>query len=273
GLGGDDTLDGGDGDDTLAGGDGNDTIGGGNGNDVLDGQAGVDIARGGTGDDKYHVENSNDQAIEYANEGHDTVHSTVSFTLSQYVEDLRLWEDQAISGTGNELNNYISGNSAANLLTGLGGNDTLDGGEGDDILDGGNGSDKLTGGKGNDTYRFGRGGASDLIFEDDATPGNRDTVQFWADITAEQLWFAREGDNLTIRIIGTDDNITITNHYRGNQYQIEQFKTANGKILYVDKVHALVDAMAGLSLPAVGETNLSNHYLATLNPVIAASWI
>ncbi|MCC7007131.1 MAG: hypothetical protein IT497_10895, partial [Ottowia sp.] len=117
------------------------------------------------------------------------------------------------------------------------------------------------------------GGASDLIFEDDPTPGNCDTVQFWADITAEQLWFARESDNLTIRIIGTDDNLTIKNHYRGSQYQIEQFKTANGKTLDVDKVNALVDAMAGLSLPTAGETNLSHDYLATLNPVIAASWV
>ncbi|MBA2771347.1 MAG: calcium-binding protein [Sphingomonas sp.] len=49
----------------------------------------------------------------------------------------------AISGTGNALNNVITGNGAAN---------TLAGGAGNDILNGGLGADTLVGGTGNDIY-------------------------------------------------------------------------------------------------------------------------
>lgn len=47
----------------------------------------------------------------------------------------------AITGTGNELNNYIVGNSSSNNLTGNAGLDTLDGGFGNDTMIGGTGND------------------------------------------------------------------------------------------------------------------------------------
>jgi Ca2+-binding RTX toxin-like protein len=59
------------------------------------------------------------------------------------LENLMLSGTAAINGSGNQLNNSITGNSAANTLYGLDGNDTLSGGAG---------ADTLIGGIGNDTY-------------------------------------------------------------------------------------------------------------------------
>ena len=54
--------------------------------------------------------------------------ATVSFTLSDHVEELDLVGNAAADGTGNGRNNMIFGNSFANVLDGRGGDDTLYGG-------------------------------------------------------------------------------------------------------------------------------------------------
>ena len=133
-LGGDDTVSGGTGNDTLSGGTGSDTLFGNAGNDVLDGGAGLDTMRGGAGDDTYVVDETYDTVVENANEGTDTVYSSVSYTLAYYggVERLSLTGSAAITGRGNALNNVLTGNSASNRLDGDSGADLLSGGAGDD---------------------------------------------------------------------------------------------------------------------------------------------
>ncbi len=88
--------------------------------------------RGGGGDDVYIVDNLQDQVIEAATEGRDTVRSSIDYVLGANLEDLVLLEG-AISGTGNALANSITGNSAVNVLDGKAGLDSLNGGEGSDI--------------------------------------------------------------------------------------------------------------------------------------------
>jgi len=135
-----DLLDGGNGNDTLLGGQRWDTLVGGAGDDVLDGGTENDRMVGGTGNDTYYVDNVGDRVIENANEGIDTVYSTIDFALSADVENLIL-QGTAVTGTGNGLNNRITGNSQANTLSGGNGNDTLTGGLGNDLLTGGTGRD------------------------------------------------------------------------------------------------------------------------------------
>lgn len=146
--------------------DGKDTLYGGAGKDVLDGGLGNDTMRGGIGDDSYVVDSISDRAIENAGEGTDTVMATATFTLGDNLENLTLTGSLAINGTGNALDNIITGSDAANRLFGLDGKDTLYGGGGKDVLDGGAGSDKMYGGAGNDLFVFkdgdfgGTGGAT-----------------------------------------------------------------------------------------------------------------
>ncbi len=143
GWGGDDTLYGGDGDDDMNGdfsfefGGGNDQLFGGAGNDSIDGGRGVDLMVGGTGNDTYYVDDAGDVVQEAPAEGIDVVRSEVTFTLGPNIENLVLaerfeFDTQAINGTGNELDNTLTGQGGDNVLTGLGGNDTIDGGDGTD---------------------------------------------------------------------------------------------------------------------------------------------
>ena len=150
------TLTGNAGNDTLEGKAGADLLYGGAGNDVLDGGVGFDRMIGGTGDDRYVIDSVHDAIREMANEGVDTVWSSINYTLVPQVENLRLTGEATI-GTGNGLANVIEGNEAFNLLSGEAGNDTLSGFGGVDYLDGGSGNDGLFGGAGNDFLLGGSG--------------------------------------------------------------------------------------------------------------------
>lgn len=158
------TLSGERGDDSLFGGAGRDSVDGGPGADSLNGGPGNDTLEGGPGDDIYLVDSAGDQVVETPEGGADTVRAAVTWTLGAEVEALVLTGTAAISGTGNGLDNGLSGNNAANLLAGAAGNDnlsgqagkdTLSGESGADVLDGGPGGDSLTGGTGADAFRFG----------------------------------------------------------------------------------------------------------------------
>jgi len=126
----------------LTGNGGNNIIEAADGNDTIDGGAGSDAMRGQSGDDVYHVDSSGDQVFEDDGEGADKVFASVSFTMAgQALETLTLLGSSHIDGTGNGLDNHISGNVGDNRLTGGGGNDVLDGGLGNDVMDGGTGND------------------------------------------------------------------------------------------------------------------------------------
>ena len=173
GNGGANVLHGLDGDDRLFGNGGDDSLFGDAGNDRLDGGAGADQLRGGTGDDTYVVDNAGDQVIENEGEGVDTVEASVDHTLADNVENLTLTGSANIDGSGNALDNVITGNGGSNVLSGLDGNDTLIGNAGHDTLDGGSGADIMQGGSGNDTYVVDQSG--DIVIE--AANAGTDTVQ------------------------------------------------------------------------------------------------
>jgi Ca2+-binding RTX toxin-like protein len=135
---------------------GDDILKGYGGNDVITGGEGADRMIGGGGEDTYYVDNVDDEIIEYAPGGTDTVYASVDYALSDHVEKLYLTGD-AHEGTGNDGANEIYGNGNDNVLLGLGGSDILDGGAGHDTLVGGDLNDILLGGDGNDTMS---GGAS-----------------------------------------------------------------------------------------------------------------
>lgn len=111
---------------------------------TLDGRGGADLMIGGAGDDRYVVDSPGDAAVEYSGEGTDTVVSSISKSLGAHIENLTLVGTAPIAGTGNDLDNCVTGNGGANWLDG--------GPMGNDTLDGGPGADTLTGGFGDDVY-------------------------------------------------------------------------------------------------------------------------
>ncbi|ULJ59657.1 Ig-like domain-containing protein [Wielerella bovis] len=132
-------------DNVIYGNAGDDTIYGGDGNDYLDGGTGKDKLFGGKGNDTYVIDDIGDTITEYADEGIDTVYSSLnSYTLGANLENLTLIGN-AMTAIGNNLANTLTANNHGN---------TLDGGAGNDTLIGGTGADTLTGGAGNDTFVF-----------------------------------------------------------------------------------------------------------------------
>ena len=76
-------------------------------NNMLDGGAGADIMAGGAGDDTYIVDNAGDVVDRSANEGTDTVQTSLaSYTLGANVENLTLYrKGAAFTGQGMVLAN------------------------------------------------------------------------------------------------------------------------------------------------------------------------
>lgn len=157
------------GNNNLYGGSGADTLIGNGGNDRLDGGAGNDILQGGQGNDIYVVDSLGDSVRENANQGLDTVESSINYSLGANVENLTLTGTSAINGAGNELDNYLTGNSANNVLIG---------GAGADYLDGGAGADTMVGGMGDDNYAVDNMG--DIVVEN-VGEGTADSVELYLD--------------------------------------------------------------------------------------------
>ncbi|RMH90943.1 hypothetical protein EBB59_09205 [Lysobacter pythonis] len=158
------------GDDLIEGTRADDVIRGGAGNDTLIGMAGDDTLHGGAGDDTYRVDEVGDVIVELAGEGVDTIESSVSYTLPEHVEVLKLVGESEINATGNAADNTLIGNVARN---------TLSGGAGNDVLDGGGGTDTLVGGSGDDIYLV--DSTDDVIVEQSGE--GYDTVRATSDYT------------------------------------------------------------------------------------------
>ncbi len=187
GMGGNDVLDGGSGNDSLDGGNGDDylygdanddTLVGGAGNDYLNGGQGIDSMAGGTGNDQYIVTEAGDTVTELANQGTDTVHTTLlHYTLGDNVENLNGMLATKQTLTGNDLRNVINGGAGADIIDGKGGNDRISGYAGDNRLTGGGGSDTFVI-NGYGIALSGVGGVRQVETIMDFNPGEGDRIDF-----------------------------------------------------------------------------------------------
>jgi Ca2+-binding RTX toxin-like protein len=221
------------------------SITGNSGANTINGGGGIDTMAGGAGNDLYVVETSADVVTEAAGAGTDTVQSSVTYTLAANVENLTLTGTGTINGTGNTLANTFNGNTANNAFSG---------------------------GLGNDTYNLSRSSAHDILIDSDSTAGNNDHLEFAADVSYNQLWFKQVGNDLQIDIIGTSNSDLIKNWYVSGSNHIETMDSGDGKTLTDNHVQNLVNAMATMTEPGAGQTNLTPADAATLAPVFAANW-
>ena len=155
------------------------------------GEEGADRMYGGLGNDVMFVDDAGDQAIEYADEGYDTVRTSLSdYVLANHIERLQLIEG-ANNGHGNDLANEVYGH------VGLDEADTLFGGAGDDALRGWGGNDNLFGEGDNDTLygvdtRYDNPGENEI---DTLTGGSGVDTFALGHQTNDQVFYAYGGDS------------------------------------------------------------------------------
>jgi hypothetical protein len=152
---------------------------------------------------------------------------------------------------------------------------TTTGTTGNDVLSGSSSNDVLTGNGGNDTYQFGQGGGQDRIVNGTtASTAPSGELDFGAGISAGQLWFQRSGDDLSIAIMGTHDQIAVAGWFSGAGSQLAEIKTADG--MKIDAgVSQLVQAMAAYSSANAGfdpATATQTPKDTDLQNAIAATW-
>ncbi|WP_422450650.1 calcium-binding protein [Endozoicomonas sp. ALB091] len=307
---GNDRLEGSNGADTLNGGAGNDLLIGGRGNDtyVINTGGGQDvIVNAGGGSDTLHFDgidfnqvssglmrSGNDFILRISGGtdqvtfkdwflGGDNVVDTITFASGGQLSAAQIFgafgaSNPEPAGSPDYQNlpdersfgTILSGSAGDQVILGSSDADWLDGGAGNDQLYGNAGSDYLMGGDGNDTYHFAANGGSDTINNLSNTPADTDVLQL-SGIEEENLWFTREGDNLLIDVIGSDDQITVQDWYSNDAQKLDQIRTSDA-VLLANKMDNLVNAMAGFDAPPPGNAQLPDDTRTQVNPVIAANW-
>jgi Ca2+-binding RTX toxin-like protein len=190
---GDDTIFGEGGNDLIIGGAGNDAVSGDLGDDTLSGQMGSDTLYGGEGADAFWITDDHEGDTLFGGAGVDIVAFSHFLTASgvtvtaagadsgSYVFNatpggfsqgqgsyfgteqvsMTVYDDRydgaagtsAVTVSGREGNDSITGGSQSDVLMGGADRDTILGGEGNDTIEGGTGDDSLRGGAGDDSLR------------------------------------------------------------------------------------------------------------------------
>jgi len=92
-----------------------------------------------------------------------------------------------------------------------------------------------------------------------------------AGITANQVWLRKEGNNLEVSQIGTNNKMFIADWFSGNAKANFSLDSVSGNLM-ANEVQALVTAMAAFAPPAQGQTTLPQNYQNALGVQISASW-
>ncbi|OBQ46163.1 calcium-binding protein, partial [Halodesulfovibrio spirochaetisodalis] len=139
-------------------------------------------------------------------------------------------------GTGKDTINTGSKNDT---LAGGSGNDIINAGGGNDTITGGTGDDNLTGGSGSDVYIFNVGDGNDTIHEGVCNGVDVDVLNIGVGVTAGDLIFNADGDDLVIKINGHDgDSIRIAGGLTDLSHGIEKIALADGSFVEVATVIA-----------------------------------
>lgn len=152
------------------------------------------------------------------------------------VLDGRFGDDLLDGGEGDDIlrggfgADILNGGQGADYLTGGAGHDSLSGGAGADTLDGGTGNDSLYGDDGADTYLFARGFGQDLIWEYDQGAGGNDIVRFAADILPAEVELSRNESDLFLKLLGTDDRITVSGFFLDPLSRVERVEFGDGTV-------------------------------------------
>ena len=206
--------------------------------DYIDGGDGADQMSGWSGDDTYVVDNTGDVVVEFAERGTDLVKASVTYSLSDNVENLTLTGTAAINGTGNAQANSLIGNSGDNTLSGAAGND---------IINGGGGKDSLIGGLGDDTYFITSAGSTVTENAGEGRDTELASISYVMDANVENLVLTGTGN---IDGTGNDVRNTLTgnagnNILDGGKGIDTMIGGAGNDTYYVDNVAEIVTELHG----------------------------
>ncbi|MPY26830.1 calcium-binding protein, partial [Shewanella sp. YLB-07] len=160
--------------------------------------------------------------------------------------------------------------AAGALMLGTASDDVITGTSIADVIEGGAGNDILNAGGGSDTYQFDSGSGQDIINNYDSSSSSIDVARF-DDVSIEDLWFSRDGNNLQINIIGTDDQVEVNNWYNGANYQVDQIQVGNS-VLLNNQLEQLVSAMASFDVPSNAGSVVTQATKDELQPILVESW-
>lgn len=188
--------------------------------------------------------------------------------------------DDTLHGTAG--NNVMLGEEGNDLLYAPLGRNVMFGGPGDDII---MGRGSFFGGPGNDTligygrssrnvffYARGDGRDSIQLHGDTRASAGRGTVNFLDDLSEQDLWFSRNGNDLDISVVGSSQGVDIKDWFSGPSHQVADIQVGNDKFMSGNKVDALVAAMAQFSPPTSCSAVWSPYMQLVLAPAMAAAW-
>ncbi|MBL4835569.1 MAG: hypothetical protein JKY26_16505 [Pseudomonas sp.] len=170
-----------------------------------------------------------------------------------------------------QFGTILSAPSGSQSIFGSSDSDLIDGGAGNDTLRGNAGNDYLIGGSGSDTYAFASGDGQDVINNLSATAGTDTDLLSMEGLAREDLWLSRDGDDLVIDALGSDDRVTVQDWYANSGQKLDAIQ-AGSSSLYASQVDSLVDAMAAFGVPVSGEMVLTQAQRNQVDVVIAANW-
>jgi Ca2+-binding RTX toxin-like protein len=127
----------------------------------------------------------------------------------------------------------------------------------------------LNGSTGNDTYIFNKGDGTDIIQDN----GGNDVMKLGEGIKKEDLWFKKEGKDLTINNLTNQDQMTVKNWYSGSANKIEQIELADGGHISNISIDLLVQAMATFDVKPMAETSLTPTQQNTIQAALANTWV
>jgi len=253
-----DMLDGGAGNDILEGGDGGDTygFGHGSGSDLI--RETVTNANLGDGDRLVFGPGVLPGEVMLARDGDDLVLTLATGDAVRIEGQFRYenwfswWDVERFEFADGTV--WTDLEVAVRLTGGTPGDDHIVGTFRSDTLDGGAGNDILEGGDGADRYLFGRGYGNDIIRENltNANLSEDDRLLFGADVTLQDLGFARQGLDLILTILPTGDTLTIERQFDYSNWftwwDVDNFEFADGTLLSRIDVQQIIlgqDATAG----------------------------
>ncbi|WP_158246498.1 cadherin-like domain-containing protein [Thalassospira sp. GB04J01] len=101
---------------------------------------------------------------------------------------------------------------------------------------------------GDDTYSFSGSLGHDIIDNTSSSAFEDDSILFNANISPEQLWFSKSGDDLLIEVLGGDQSINVVDWYgEDTSAKLDHISFADGRDLVSHEVEQLVSIMAGVS--------------------------